>query len=98
MTLELPKESKIPSDLSGFWRMVVDEFKNTPTVSNIETIAFELVKKEGMKSFSDNVESKDKARKQLQEFLGEKEWGEIEDMEGKRYLEADWNITGATAG
>ena len=98
MTLEIPKGDKIPPGLSGFWRMVIDEFKKTPTVRNIENIALELVKKKGMEGFMDKVESKELIRKQIEEFLGEEKWREMEDLEGKRYLEADRGITGATPG
>ncbi len=100
MTTELPNEGPqiVPSDLPGFWRMVVDKFNNTPTTHNIENLALELVKNEGMEAFSDKVRTKRGVRRQLKRFLGNEEWDKVRTLESDRILKVDKNIDNATAG
>lgn len=99
MTPEAPKEEIIiPSDLPGFWKLIVSEFKETESVRNIRTIAQKLVKKEGMERFASYVESEEELKAQLKSFLGEKKWKEIEQEEVKRWFEGDRDMVSAAGG
>ncbi len=97
MSPETPNDEKIiiPPDIPGFFNLVKERFKGEESFLNIEDAAQNLVKKEGMEHFAEEIPT---IRERLKEFFGSDEWKKIRTEEGKRWLEGDRAIKGATGG